>query len=306
LNRGRIEPFASNEFRAEYNPRVLPTSNVYSRVVRGVLCILAVNAIACGGGNDNPAAPSPAPAPAPTPPPPPAVTLSSFVIGAADASMPGQNTAGSLRLTQAAPAGGLAVTMTNANPSAVTLPTSSFTIPEGATGVTVPILTRTVASNVSVTITASGAGAALAAALDVTPGPFLAFTSSPSDPVGLGRSRRFTTSDFGFSASVSGTLDQVTVGGTSRTTSGSWSLRLNAPTGLELRAGSYSNAATSPNATTPGLQFTAFGRSCTVTGGQFVISDIAFGSGPSVERLAASFSQPCGTSILLGEVLVHP
>ena len=281
------------------------------RFLRGGVYVLVLSAMACGGGNENPAAPTPVP-PTPTPPAPPAVTLASFIIGAADTFMPGQNTAATLTLSAAAPTGGLVVNLSNSNPQAV-IASSSGTIPEGATAVIIPILTSTVSSNLTVTITASAGGVSIPATLPLAAGPFLSFTSSSTDPVGQGRSRRFTTSDFGFSATATSALDQVTVSGNSRTGSGFWSLRLGAPTGLELRPGTYSNAAVSATATAPSLNFTAFGRSCSTPGGQFVITDIAFGQtsggaggpAPSLERLAATFVQTCGSTLLLGEVLAH-
>ena len=110
----------------------------------------------------------------------------------------------------------------------------------------------------------------------------------------------------GFSAQVTSELSSVLIIGNNRTTSGQLYLSLRAPSGFELRAGTYSNATASGSSTLPGLQFSAFGRTCGNATGQFVITDIAFGPTPNLQRLAATFIQQCGSSLLLGEVLAHP
>jgi hypothetical protein len=84
----------------------------------------------------------------------------------------------------------------------------------------------------------------------------------------------------------------------------SWSFALSAPSGGELKPGTYEGATRYPfQGTGPGLSFSGQGRGCNQLTGRFVIHDIAFDVAGKVQRLAADFEQHCegGLAALYGE-----
>jgi hypothetical protein len=252
----------------------------------------------CGGSNHSPTAPAPVTTTSPT------IALASFVIGGADAIFPGQNTAGIVSLSAPAPTSET-ITLTSSDPTAVSLP-SSATIAAGATSVTVPILTRSVASDTNVLITASFLGASQTAVLPVSAGSFFSFASASGDFIGQGRSRRLTPRDTGFSVSVSPTLSQISV------LAGGWTLTMKVPSGSELRSGIYPGATEAAVATTtPGLEFDGYSRGCGQIAGLFIIDAVQYDSGstpdrPALVNLHARFSQSCDNGPTLnGEVYLE-
>jgi hypothetical protein len=270
--------------------------------VAGIATVL-LSACGGGGGTDSPVAPGPV---TPTPPAPTAT----LTIGDVDLEMSGQNTAATIRLASVAPAGGVQVGLSASHSQAVSLP-SNVTISEGATGVTVPILTGAVPvpTTVIVTATVTGQPSPLQAALPLQPGSFVSFISATSDFVGRGRAKRLTDADFSFSATVRPALDQLELRGQSRTGGDSWRLAIFAVAGTELRAGSYAggvgNIIVGP---IPSITFAAFGRACSSssTGGAFIIDDVQYGPGPTLRRLSLDFVQSCnGSTPLVGRAFVE-
>jgi len=112
----------------------------------------------------------------------------------------GTSASGTVTLTAAAPAGGMAVALSSDN-AAATL-ASSTTVPAGATTASFPVATSAVTASTPVTITASAGGASKTAALTVTPqaqGATLTVAAS-------GRSgERVTSSPAGINVSVGST-----------------------------------------------------------------------------------------------------
>jgi acetyl esterase/lipase len=91
---------------------------------------------------------------------------------------------GKVTLSGKAPAGGLVVALTNANPAA-TVP-ASVTVAAGANSATFPIPTATVAANQSGAVTASFGGVSKSATLTVRPVGLLSLSLSPNPVVGPG------------------------------------------------------------------------------------------------------------------------
>jgi hypothetical protein len=119
-----------------------------------VVLTVCAGFLACGG--DSPATPTavPQPAPAPTPPPgppsPPRVTVAGIAVDSSVLS--GQTAQGTVRLSDAAPDGGLAVSL-SADNAAARVP-ASLTIPAGATSAAFAVTTARVMKTTNVTITA--------------------------------------------------------------------------------------------------------------------------------------------------------
>ncbi len=112
-------------------------------------------------------------------PPPPAAGLAS--LGVSPSTVAGGAPAtGTVGLTAAAPAGGIAIALTSSDTAAATVP-ASVTVPAGALATTFAIASRTVTSTTTVTITASSGGVTKTSSLTVSP----AATQTPRAPVGL-------------------------------------------------------------------------------------------------------------------------
>ena len=83
-----------------------------------------------------------------------------------------------------------------------------------------------------------------------------------------------------------------------------WYFSLQAPTGAELRPGTYENALRWPfQGASPGLDFSGDGRGCNTLTGRFIIHDIAFDVAGQLQRIAVDFEQHCegGMAALYGE-----
>ncbi len=83
----------------------------------------------------------------------------------------GQSSTGTVTLTNAAPAGGVVVPLTNSNTAVANVP-ASVTVPAGATSATFTITTTAVASQATVSVSGSCGGATSTATLQVRP-PYL-------------------------------------------------------------------------------------------------------------------------------------
>jgi fibronectin type 3 domain-containing protein len=97
----------------------------------------------------------------------PVVTASSLTLSASSV-IGGNPISATVTLSQAAPSGGAAVTLSSSNTSAATVP-ASVTVAAGATTATFTVSTSAVASQVTVTISASYGGASQTADLIVAP-----------------------------------------------------------------------------------------------------------------------------------------
>jgi hypothetical protein len=95
----------------------------------------------------------------------PAVRVTALTLSAPTV-VGGASVTGTVVISSAAPAGGVAIALSSADP--VTVP-PSVTVPSGATSATFAVSTRAVGGVVPATITANYAGSSAAAALQVTP-----------------------------------------------------------------------------------------------------------------------------------------
>jgi hypothetical protein len=123
-----------------------------------------------GGPSPTPT-PTPAPTstPTPTPTPTPQATLASLVLSPSSING-GGSAQGTVTLSAPAPTGGATVTLASSNTSAASVP-PSVSVPAGATSATFTVTTRTVTATTSATISASYAGVARAATLNVSAAP---------------------------------------------------------------------------------------------------------------------------------------
>lgn len=108
------------------------------------------------------------------PPPPPSPALSTLTLNPTSV-LGGASSQGTISLTAAAPSGGAVVTLTSSNTTAATVP-ANITVPEGATGASFTVTTRSVTSSAIVTIAAAYGGVTRTATLTVNP------QSSPPPP----------------------------------------------------------------------------------------------------------------------------
>src|SRR6185503_13345457 len=102
------------------------------------------------------------------PPPPPAATLAGFQVNPT-AVTGGTSSTGTVTLSNAAPAGGTAVSLSSNQPGAASVP-SSVSVAAGATSATFPITTFP-SGGTTVQLAATLGGSTLFAALGVNPPP---------------------------------------------------------------------------------------------------------------------------------------
>jgi hypothetical protein len=105
-----------------------------------------------------------------TPASPPPPTLSSLSLNPTSVVGGAQSSAGTVRLSGPAPAGGAQVALSSSDATAARVP-SSVTVAAGATSATFAVSTSAVASSTTVTIFATYSGATRPASLTVTPAP---------------------------------------------------------------------------------------------------------------------------------------
>ena len=288
---------------------VLRCRQIARQCILAFVITTALTAGACGGGSSNPAAPTPPPQTPVTPPtvtPTPPPPFANFQVGASELLFGGQVTQALVTLSSAAPATGTPVTLQSSNPGAATVPLST-SVPSGSLTLLVPILTHRVTAQTTVTVTATAEGMTRSASLSLQPGTFLSFASQRGDPIGQGRSRRYTTTTSGFTANATLGLNGVIIEAWPREIGSStgWVLSLSAPTGEELRRGTYAGAVRyGVVGNAPGLQFSTQTAPCTVVSGSFNILDIET-DWPRVTRLHATFSQSCSSNPPLdGEIFI--
>ncbi|MGY0004080.1 hypothetical protein [Micromonospora sp. I033] len=167
------------------------------------------------------------------------------------------------------------------------------------------------AATVSLAALAVGAwaGAAPALAQQAESGTF-SVGGDPGDPVTLGGSHSYATTA-GDVLDVNAYYDaehsiNVAVTGANGDW---WQLKLAAPNGQDLAAGSYPDAGNYETDTRAGLSLLGNGRSCANGDNSFTIHELVFGPYGYVEKLDASFVQHCtgATGAAYGEVhLVTP
>jgi len=106
---------------------------------------------------------------APPPPPPPPAPASLSTVSLTPSSVTGGSpSSGTITLTSAAPAGGIAVGLTSSNTGAATVP-ASVNVSAGATSASFAVTTASVATTTSVTITATQGTVTRTALLSVNP-----------------------------------------------------------------------------------------------------------------------------------------
>jgi hypothetical protein len=116
--------------------------------------------------------------------------------------------------------------------------------------------------------------------------------------VGKGHSYDYLQADGTFSATQNGNQVTFNFNGTK---GDFWTLMLAAPPGDTLAAGKYSIAQRDPfnSPVYAGISFQGNGAGCNVITGNFVVHEIAFGTGNQVTRLVADFQQNCDSTGLL-------
>lgn len=132
---------------------------------------------------------------------------------------------------------------------------------------------------------------------------FLWFESFAGDYVGGGRTEVHTSDTAAFTVVV--VNGEVTLQVRPNGVSLLWSLTLEAPLGRALTPGVYEDTRRRATDTQGELSFSGFGRGCNQSYGRFVLSDIAFGTGNSVDRLRVAFEHHCESPlapVLRGEV----
>ena len=212
----------------------------------------------------------------------------------------GQNTRGTIRLSAAAPSGGLAVTVSSTD-SAVTVP-SSVTVPAGAMSQTFTITTRQVTADVRVTLTASALGQTRTVLMRVTPPPLppaiatsLSLTSSAGDFIGQGRTIAYSSSNASFSALLACRRELYIRIQTGSGAWDQWQIEFASPVGSPLAAQSYSDATRFPfqPRNMPGLGVGGEGRGCNRLYGNFSIDQLVADPDGRVRRFRATFEQRC-------------
>ena len=125
-----------------------------------------------GKGSPRPSAP---PTPPPTSPPPAAPSTKLAEIGLTETTVQGGETVkGTVTLTGAAPAGGASVSLASSDQGVATVPTSVL-VPAGAGNAEFEVSTKSLGSPMTVSISASYAGATRTIDLTVTPVPVAKF-----------------------------------------------------------------------------------------------------------------------------------
>jgi hypothetical protein len=167
---------------------------------------------------------------------------------------------------------------------------------------------------VSVLLTAAGCGGTndLSGPSSATNSTSLSFTSDAGDYIGQGETHRYTLSDGAWDARADPTTGEIShvsvyVHPATGPYAWWWQLNLSAPPGQALKVGTYENARRYPfNNAQPGLDFSGTARGCNTSTGRFVITQLQFGPGNTLERLQATFEQHCeGSSpALKGQIVV--
>jgi hypothetical protein len=149
------------------------------RLFRGIAALVATTFVitltACSSGGSSPTGPSPsstatpAPSPSPSPgqPPPAAFGIAAITLSQSEVESQAEPQA-TLSLTSAAPAGGVLVTLSSSNSSAVQVP-SAVIVPAGLSATTFTVITSSVVATTAVTISASYGSVTRTAALTVLP-----------------------------------------------------------------------------------------------------------------------------------------
>jgi hypothetical protein len=221
--------------------------------------------------------------------------------------MGGGGSRGTVTLTLPAPAGGTTVVLSNSN-TAANVP-DSVVVPQGRDTAEFPITTQVVSNDRRGTITASIAGATLAAPVEVWTADlpnYFSFSVDPPTALANGGFRRFVP-PFPLDATCSFNSIQFQSLNTSLTPSPElWSLYFQAPslpTAQPLTPGTYDVPSFSPGAT----RFMLSGRVSCSGPGRFVIKELELTStGGAVRRFWATFESSCGspTFTVRGDVRV--
>jgi hypothetical protein len=258
--------------------------------------------------------PPPAPLPAPLP-----LTIASFTLRQSTL-FAGTGTTGTLVISRPAPEGGVAINLSNGDPSAATLPVS-VTLVQGAERISFPIGTQSVSSDRQVGITASATGTSATVRLAVWspltgPTNVLRFASEPGDYVGAGQTKRIDAGPNAvFSGDMWGDNNYLSLSVRTPDYKSWWSLLMGASAGQPLAPGVYRNTRRIPliGSSNPRLDFAGDGRGCNESTGEFEVFEAVYGPKPArsgtsgtIDRFRARFSQVCDgePAGLIGEVFV--
>jgi hypothetical protein len=262
------------------------------------MCALAVTVLAACNSqtsviDQNPARPSPVG--------PLAADVVSLVVDPSSV-LAGGETTGRLFLTMPAPASGVTVALSSADP-AVSMP-ASVVVPAGADSASFPIAVRATSADTVVALAAASAGRRADASVLIwarTP-PFIALWRDDGSNTRITTARG--TASSGINATCSGSGVYVNAGAPLF-----GFLSFVAPNGSMLVPGTYEGAQTSPRPSSlPTLELGVSGfSSCSApTTSRFVVTEAQFGPDPlrPVIRFAATFEQRCGPAVVRGEVLL--
>jgi hypothetical protein len=245
---------------------------------------------------------------APSPPVPPSAVALYGISLTPPALFGGAPSSGTAILTRQAPAGGVVVTLSSADPATATVPLA-VTIAEGTDRAIFPISTQSVSVDRQITIAGSALDGSVSAPLHVwTVLPtFFSWLSDPAASVGRGAFGRLTLANATFNTSGSDMGVQISVNGG---VSDSWTLNFSPPLNGRLRVGSYE--VTFPrDATHAGMNIFGRGSSCGSPTGRFEVRELVFtttqtgtSSTTTVLLFDATFEEHCSgaAAALRGEV----
>jgi hypothetical protein len=126
------------------------------------------------------------------------------------------------------------------------------------------------------------------------PSTYLNFSSEAGEYVGDGQTVQLTPSSATITA-VS-TCDQNHIEVRVRGTGQVWDLHLAAPRGSRVTPGTYDGARDWPpvnQTSAPAMAFYGNGRSCSSSGGRFIVSEVIVGPDGGIERFRGTFEQKC-------------
>jgi len=128
-------------------------------------------------------------------------------------------------------------------------------------------------------------------AVSSTPRTVMYWDSQVGDPIGSGSKMVYSPANSYWVVTSSGMGRGVRVA--IRDASDSWAFEFAAATGRPFAAGYYTAARRYPFTTFNGLEASGSGRGCNALTGRFIVREIVFGSGGTIQRFAVDFEQHC-------------
>jgi len=217
---------------------------------------------------------------APSPSVPPSAVALYGISLTPPALFGGAPSSGTAILTRQAPAGGVVVTLSSADPATATVPLA-VTIAEGTDRAIFPISTQSVSADRQITIAGSALEGSVSAPLHVWAvlPTFFSWLSDPGDPIGRGAFGRLTLANSAFNASGGDTGVQISVNGL-RVNGGfddPWTLSFSPPLNDRLRVRAY-EVTGPPDATHAGMTIIGRGGCSVPTSrtGRFEVRELVF------------------------------